>query len=141
MATNELIINQLEQDINFLIEEKTKILRQIEFMLFSEKYHFSDDEFDILSTHSIAILYATWEGFILDSFSLYIKALNSLNINFSEYNKNIIIFHMENTFKQFGAYPQKNKQKLFFFQSLKEFYNIPQQPLSNTVNTKKQCWF
>lgn len=112
-----------------IIEQRESVLFEIERVLFTQRYKLSKKHLDIFTVQSIAMIYSIWEGFIQQSFQLYIRYLNSLNIEFKKFNNNIITFHMENTFKQLKQYPNKNNSKVMYFNSLenhftKEFHEI-----------------
>ncbi len=118
------------------IEERENILFEIERSIFTGRYGLSKKHYEILSVQSISMIYSIWEGFIQNSFQMYIEYINSLNIDFHLLSENIQIFHLENSFKQFKNYPEKNIKKKKFYNELNEFYKKKNHILYNKIDTK-----
>ena len=74
-------------------------------------------------------------------FRLYIEYLNSLHIAFRQLSNEIIVFHMENTFKEFREYPQRLNRKINFFDKLEEHFSERQHDISRFVNTESNVGF
>ena len=100
-----------------MIEQYEASALDIERIFFTGRYKLSRKHFSLLSVQSIPILYSYWEGFVQNSFRLYIEYINSLNIEFDLLSDEIVVFHMDKTFKQLKKYPDKNKQKIYFMGS------------------------
>ncbi len=96
-----------------IIEQYEASALDIERIFFTGRYKLSRKHYSLLSVQSISILYSYWEG---------IEYLNSLNIDFNMLSDEIIVFHMDKTFKQFKKYPDKNKQKIYFYGKLKDHF-------------------
>ena len=124
-----------------LIEENEDVLHQIEIALFTKRYSLNKRHSEILRVQSIAMIYAIWEGFMQQSFQLYIKYIDSQCVKFIELNDSIIVYHMENSFKQFREYPQKNIKKADFFNRLSMFYEEEIHNLYAWVNTENNLGF
>ena len=124
-----------------LIDDCEDVLTQIERVLFTNRYKLSRRHSEIFRVQSIAMIYSIWEGFMQQSFGLYIKYIDELNVGFMNLNEDIIIFHMENTFKQFREYPTKNRKKYDFINGLYDFYQVSQHPLYPRVNTESNLGF
>lgn len=136
-----MTISDFENKISEKIAERTKVLTEIEIALFTQRYRLSKKHLDIFSVQSVAMIYAIWEGFIQQSFQLYIDYLNELHLDFNKFSDEIRVFHMENTFKQFYDYPKKSKKKIEFYNKLKLFYSDEYHPISRTINTDSNVSF
>jgi hypothetical protein len=124
-----------------IIEERQTVLFEIERVLFTQRYKLSQKHMNILSVHSISMLYSIWEGYIQQSFQLYIKYLNSLNIDFICFSDEIITFHMENTFKQLSSYPQKTAKKIHYFSQLQNHFSQQCHVLYSSIDTESNVSF
>ena len=134
-------MNDFDQKLLNIVEEREIVLFEIQRALFTKRYNLSKNHFEILSIQSISMIYSIWEGFVQKSFQLYIIKLNSLNINFTNYKEEIIIFHMENSFRQIREYPTKSKKKVALFNQLEEFYSKSHHSLHPVVDTKSNVSF
>jgi len=124
-----------------IIEERVSVLFEIERAIFTRRYSLSSKHKDIFSTQSISMIYSVWESFIQKSFNLYIDEINTVGVDFYDFCDEIVIHHMENSFKQFKEYPEKDNRKIKFFTSLKEFHAISHCPISRVVNTESNVGF
>jgi len=123
------------------IEVRETALFEIERTLFANRYNFSKKQREIFSTQSISMIYSIWEGFIQKSFQSYIDELNKSNLNLFHFTDDIIIHHMENSFKQFFSYPQKKSKKIKFFNDLQGLYSAETHIISRIVNTANNVSF
>jgi len=123
------------------IEERVTVLFEIERAIFTKRYSLSLKHQEIFSTQSISMIYAIWEGFVQIAFNLYIDELNKIDVEFYDFSDDIVIHHMENSFKQFREYPNKDKQKIKFFKDIKAFHNESSQSISRVVNTQSNISF
>ena len=121
-----------------LIEQYEASALDIERILFTGRYRLSRKHSSLLSVQSISILYSYWEGFVQNSFRLYIEYLNSLNIDFTMFSDDIIIFHMDKTFKQ---YPEKNRQKISFYEKLQDHFLQNRHDIFQVVDTESNVGF
>ena len=87
-------MEEFEQKILELIEERERNLFEIERTLFTKRYKLSQIHFEIFAVQSITMIYAIWEGYTQRAFQLYISELNSLNMNFNEFNNEIKTFQV-----------------------------------------------
>ena len=124
-----------------IIEERVSVIFEIERAIFTKRYSLSSRHQDIFSTQSISMMYSVWESFIQKSFNLYIDEINNLGIDFYDFCDEIVIHHMENDFKQFKEYPEKDNKKVKFFVSLKDFHAISSCSISRVVNTESNVGF
>lgn len=127
-----------------VIEERKTILFEIERAVFTKRYSLSSKHYDIFSKQSISMIYAIWEGFVQRSFNLYIdelnKELDKVEIRFDDFCDEILIYHMENSFKQLKQYPRDNRKKIELFKKLREFYS-ENKPISRMVDTESNVGF
>lgn len=124
-----------------MIEQYENSSLEIERIFFTERYKLSKKHYSLLAVQSISILYSYWEGYVQNSFKLYIKYLNSLHIEFCRLSDEIIIFHMENMFKEFREYPQRSNRKIVFFNKLEEHFSEGQHDIFQFVNTESNVGF
>jgi len=61
-----------EKELLEIIEEREMVLFEIERTLFTKRYNLSRKHFEIFAVQSIAMIYSIWEGFIQQTFQLYI---------------------------------------------------------------------
>ena len=134
-------MEEFEQKILELIEEREKNLFEIERTLFTKRYKLSQIHFEIFAVQSITMIYAIWEGYTQRAFQLYISELNSLDMNFNEFNNEIKTFHLENQFKQFNEYPRKDTRKYAFFDALFNFNRQDKHNLYPKINTQSNLGF
>ena len=124
-----------------IIEERLTILFEIERSIFTKRYSLSLKHQEIFATQSVSMIYSIWEGFVQTAFNLYIDELNKMDIKFYDFSDDIVIHHMESSFKQFREYPSKDKQKVKFFQDIKVFHDESSQAISRVVNTQSNVSF
>lgn len=134
-------MQQFEQEIQDLITEREDILFEIERVLFTKRYKLAQKHLNIFAVQSVAMIYAIWEGFIQQSFETYIAYINLQRVEFGAFSTELKVFHMENTFKQFVQYPQKDRLKATFYDNLALFYAQTQQRLHPKVNTQSNVGF
>lgn len=124
-----------------IIEQYESSALDIERIFFTGRYKLSKKHYSLLSVQSISILYSYWEGFVQNSFRLYIEYLNSLNIEFNLFSDEIVVFHMDKTFKQFKEYPEKSRQKISFYEKLKNHFLERKHDIFQTVDTESNVGF
>ncbi len=134
-------MNTFDESLLGIIEERQSVLFEIERVIFTRRYTLSAKHKDIFSTQSISMIYSIWEGFVQQSFNLYIDELNNVDSDFYEFCDGIVIHHMESTFKQFKQYPIKDNKKIKFFTSLKAFHISSNYSIKRTVNTENNVGF
>lgn len=128
-------------EILSLIEERESTLFEIERSIFTKRYNLSQKHFRILNNYSLTMIYSIWEGFIQQAFQLYIKYIDSLEINFNCLSKEIITFHMENTFKQLKEYPTKVPKKTLYFNQLENHFSKKVHKIYPFINTENNVGF
>lgn len=125
--------------INSDIEERQHVMLKIKS--FPLRYKLNENDEQLYLTHSIPTIYAIWEGFIQTSFQTYIGELNKLNLTIDTIHKDILVYHMDNNFKQFREFPEKSERKSNFFYQLKNFYRAERFEITRTVNTQSNVGF
>lgn len=123
------------------IDERETALFEIERTIFTGRYNLSQNHFEILSIHTITMIYSIWEGFVQQAFKTYIAELNLLDIEFNKFKEEINVFHIENEFKQLREYPTRFSKKVEYFNKLDFFFNVPKQQLNNTIKTDSNVSF
>ncbi len=129
----------LEQEITSDIDTRLSSISSIKTL--TSRYNLLDYDKDLLLQHSIPMIYSIWEGFIQQTFQIYIRTLNKLELSFDTLCKPMIIFHLENKFKQFAEYPKKLDKKLLFFKQLNQFYHAEKININPIVNTESNVGF
>ncbi len=124
-----------------MIEQYENSSFEIERIFFTQRYKLSKKHYSLLAVQSISILYSYWEGYVQNSFKLYIEYLNSLHIEFRQLSEEIVVFHMENTFKEFREYPEKLNRKINFFDKLDEHFSEGEHNIFQSVNTESNVGF
>lgn len=134
-------MDNFDAAIQEAIEERLTVLFEIERAIFTKRYSLSLKHQEIFATQSVSMSYSIWEGFVQTAFNLYIDELNKMDIKFYDFSDDIVIHHMESSFKQFREYPSKDKQKVKFFQDIKVFHDESSQAISRVVNTQSNVSF
>jgi hypothetical protein len=134
-------MQDFEEKLLALIEERESVLTEIEKTIFTKRYNLSKKHFEIFSVQTVSMIYAIWEGFIQQTFGLYIDELNRLHLPFKNLHDTIQVFHLENTFKQFNEYPDKLTSKARFHEKLREFHLQEHHNIYRIVNTESNISF
>lgn len=129
----------LDQELNADIEERQTLLLQIKTLYL--RYDFKETDEQFFLNFAIPAIYAIWEGFIQTSFQIYVQQLNQLNLNSNSICKPLLVYHMENTYKQFNEYPQKQQGKVKFYEQLNQFYQSEFIEITRIINTKINVGF
>ena len=130
----------LEIKLQEILDEKVKVLGDLERIIYSERYSLSEDHKRILSLQSINMMYSVWEGFITASLKEYINYINSKFSDISELTDNIIAYNMVTEVKQFINPPEeikKNKFNHFTFTSHIKKLTLSQE--IDNINCKRFC--
>jgi hypothetical protein len=129
--------SKIEKNIN----ERISALSEIERALFTKRYNLSKKHLDILSVQSISMIYSIWEGFIQTSFNMYIDEINSQRINIFLIKDEMLVYHIEKTFKQFREYPEAHNKKVGFFYKLRELFKDESMKMIAGINTQSNVSF
>jgi hypothetical protein len=137
----QLAMHNFDTTLQEIIEERVSVLFEIERAIFTKRYSLSSKHQDIFSTQSISMVYSVWESYIQKSFNFYIDELNKIDVDFYDFCDEIVVHHMENSFKQFKEYPTKDTKKVKFFGLLREFHTDSRCSISRVVNTESNVGF
>ena len=123
------------------VEQYETSATDIERIFFTGRYRLSKRHYSLLAVQSIAILYSYWEGYVQNSFRLYIEYINSLGLDFNSLSDEIIVFHMDRAFRQFREYPRKTKQKITFYDKLQGHFSENKHNIFRVVDTESNVGF
>jgi len=110
---------ELLQEIDWRTNELS-IIRTIP-LLFNLNYK----QKEILEKYSVVAIYSIWEGFVTQSFALYIREINSLNLTYDNINLNILTHDI---FIKFDLTEEQRKHfehKCDFVNNIFEYSKIP----------------
>ena len=97
---------------------------------------------ELLSVQSISILYSYWEEFIQNSFGTYARYINDQNIKIQELSDDIMLWYMENKFKNIRQYSDKKHKRIKLFKDLSLFYcSSDYVEMPTIVNTESNVGF
>ncbi len=104
--------DEILEDIDWR-KEQLLIVKTLPFL-----HDFSDSHKEFLIKYSIPTIYSLWEGFVQNSFQIYIRELNKLELKREEFCMNILTHSLEAYFPQFKEYPQEFGKKMNFIHKL-----------------------
>lgn len=123
------------------ISEFCSDMLNIERAVFINSSSFMQAQKVLLAKHSLVILYSIWEGFVTKSFQLYIEYINNQMLTYDELIDSILIYNMENRFKQFKNYPIDINKKSKFFTGLYNHCQSDIVQIPTMVNTESNVNF
>ncbi|WP_438423204.1 MAE_28990/MAE_18760 family HEPN-like nuclease [Aquimarina macrocephali] len=85
----KVFVQEIMADINWRVSELATIKS------LPIKYNFRPDHKELQIKYSIPALYAIWEGFVKNTFTIYSNHLNSLNINRSEISPPLLTHQLD----------------------------------------------
>lgn len=109
-------MTRLEQELLYEIDWRTNelsIIRTIPILC-----NCNDEQIKVLERYSVVAIYSVWEGFVVKSFNLYIREINSLNLTYNDLNLNIL------THDIFTKYDLTEEQKKHFTNKCRFISNI-----------------
>ncbi len=129
---------------------RDEILADIDWRLFQLataktlpfRYSLSDVHREFLIKYTVPTIYAVWEGFVKNSFEIYVRELNRLGLNMNQICINIVSHSLEKEFPQFKEPPDQFPKLLNFFEKLTTYYLDedfkinPKIPTESNVNLK-----
>lgn len=130
-----------EEEHQELLSDYEKAASEIEYIIFTKRYHLAKKHVAILSTQSISMLYSYWEGYVQKSFQLYAEYINEQRVSFNDFSDDIKVRYMDSNFKQFRDYPKKKEKKINFFALLKHHYEEDIHEIPAVVNTESNVSF
>ncbi|PWV51726.1 MAE_28990/MAE_18760 family HEPN-like nuclease [Chitinophaga sp. S165] len=98
-------------------------------------HDFSDAHKEFLIKHSIPTIYAVWEGFVQNSFQIYVRELNKLSLSKNEFCINILAHSVDSSFPQFKEYPIEFEKRTKFIVKLDSYFQGDFR-ISSIINTE-----
>ena len=113
-------IESIVSDMNWRLGELAS-LKSIPF-----RYHMQQSHIWQLKKHLVPAIYALWEGFVVNSFEVYIKQINSRQIRIEDIDVNILLYMTEADEKLCLSTPRfKRESKLNFVENIKTVFGTP----------------
>lgn len=129
-------MNDYKTELDDLVSETESNIYNVERLIYTNRYNFLPQDFKLISKQSLVILYSLWEGFVQESFHIFLKEVDA-NINsLYQLNESFMLSQIEIIFKQFQNYPSKEVSKMKFHRRLNEFALENNHQLSTIVNCK-----
>ncbi len=107
--------DDITEDIEWR-KEQLLIAKTLPFL-----HDFSDSHKEFLIKYTIPTIYAVWEGFVQNSFQIYIRELNKLNLTKNDFCLNILTHTIESSFPQLKEYPQEFNKRINFINRLNNY--------------------
>ena len=83
-------LENIVSDINWRVSELATLTT------LPYRYRIADAHVQTLLTYSVPAIYALWEGFVKNSFAMYVQQLNSLNLDINTIDENLLTHAMTN---------------------------------------------
>lgn len=129
-------MNDYKTELDDLVSETESNIYNVEKLIYTSRYSFLPQDFKLISKQSLVMLYSLWEGFVQESFQIFLKEVDA-NINsLYQLNESFMLSQIEIIFKQFQNYPSKEVSKMKFHRRLNEFALEDNHQLSTIVNCK-----
>ncbi|MGB5876835.1 MAG: MAE_28990/MAE_18760 family HEPN-like nuclease [Psychrobacter nivimaris] len=129
-------MNDYKTELDDLVSETESNIYNVEKLIYTNRYNFLPQDFKLISKQSLVILYSLWEGFVQESFQIFLKEVDA-NINsLYQLNEGFMLSQIEIIFKQFQNYPSKEVSKMKFHRRLNEFALESNHQLNTIVNCK-----
>ena len=108
-------MNNLDEILEDIEWRKTQLLivKTLPFL-----HDFSTEHKEFLIKYSIPTIYAIWEGYVQNSFQIYIRELNKLSLTRKDFCLNILTHSIDSSFPQFKEYPKDFQKKMLFISKL-----------------------
>ncbi|MFH7002089.1 MAE_28990/MAE_18760 family HEPN-like nuclease [Flavobacterium bizetiae] len=125
-------MNQLDDIIEDVEWRKTQLLivKTLPFL-----HDFSTEHKEFLIKYSIPTIYALWEGYVQNSFQIYVRELNKLRLQRKDFCLNILAHSLDASFPQFREYPKEFEKKMVFISKLEKFIE-EEFRISSIINTQ-----
>lgn len=129
---------KLEMELLYEIEWRTNelsIIRTIPLLCYC-----TQKQIDVLEKYSVVAIYSLWEGFVVNSFTLYIRELNNLNLTCDKIKLNILTHDIDMRINLKNGRRDVEKRRKFvddLFKYTKSPIKIsPKLPTESNVNYK-----
>ena len=99
------------------------------------RYSLSAIHRDFLTGYTVPIIYALWEGFVRNSFEIYVRELNRLGLERNRFCINIISHTLEMSFPQFREPPNSYPKLTNFFETLTDYFEEEDFRISSNIPT------
>ncbi|CAG0972170.1 hypothetical protein METP2_01459 [Methanosarcinales archaeon] len=122
-------MNGLEQELLQEVDWRTNelsIIRTIPILC-----NCNDKQKEILEKYSVVAIYSIWEGFVTQSFTLYIREINNFKLSYEKINLNILTYDI---FIKYGLTEEQIKHfehKCKFVNNIFEYSKLPVMISSN----------
>lgn len=131
-----LFNSEVQADINERIEH----LSEIHTM--PTRYPFRDKDKSTWRRCAYPMIYAEWEGFFVNTVSIYFREVNKLGLKLDDLHQNYYVRDIEKNFRQLKEYPSKQSQKHSFLKKLQTYFrNLGTVNLKSDVNTESNLGF
>lgn len=106
------------------------------------RYGFQDNDKAAWIRCSFPIIYAEWEGFFVNTATLYLRQINSLRLRKGQLGKHYLVRDVEKKFKQINNnYPQKLEKRHDFISKFMQYSKTDAVDLSTEINTESNLGF
>lgn len=129
-------MNDYKTELDDLVSETESNIYNVEKLIYTNRYNFLPQDFKLISKQSLVILYSLWEGFVQESFQIFLKEVDANVNSLYQLNEIFMLSQIEVIFKQFQNYPSKEVSRMKFHRRLNEFALENNHQLSTIVNCK-----
>lgn len=98
-------------------------------------YSFSDSHKELIIKNAFLNIYALWEGYVQNSFQIYVRELNRLELKRNEVTHSILYHTIDCAFPQLKEYPEEFHRRLDFIVKLNDFFDETFK-ISSKINTE-----
>lgn len=133
---SRVFVEDVEVDIQCRLRNLTLI------KTIPSRYGLRPDDVNAWTRCSFPIIYAEWEGFFVNTATLYIRQINSLNLHLTQIGKHYIVRDVEKKFKQINNnYPQKIEARHRFISGFMDYCRNDVVDMSTEINTESNLGF
>lgn len=106
------------------------------------RYGFRPNDKATWTRCSFPIIYAEWEGYFVNTATLYLRQINGLNLRKEQLSKHYLVRDVEKKFKQINnQYPQKLDKRHNFISDFMQYCKNDTVDLSTEINTESNLGF
>lgn len=133
---SRVFIEEVEADI----QERERNLTLLKTI--PTRYGFKSNDQAAWIRCSFPIIYAEWEGFFVNTATLYLRQINGLNLNKTQLGKHYLVRDVEKKFKQINNnYPFKLDSRHRFICDFMNYCKTDAIDLSTEINTESNLGF
>lgn len=74
-------MNDYKTELDDLVSETESNIYNVEKLIYTNRYNFLPQDFKLISKQSLVILYSLWEGFVQESFQIFLKEVDANIVN------------------------------------------------------------